>query len=1136
MAEIFDFSIGIKAQDDATETLNKVLGTCAQMGRCVDSLGRNSTESFEAVKTGVNGFADAMEQGTERAEKAARDANGRFVKSGMDITGGLKEAATFLQDLPNMVSEGLGDATITLTSGLKVLTAQLTATDEAAISMANTFQGKVLDSAISTGVGVTDLTEMATQMASVSVHLSDLQQEEIKTLSLLGDTYGLTGQQAGELMGNLAFTGNNLRALTDDAAQFQKDFQVIGLFNHLNDAMSGVNDLFAQFGNTVVGDGTKAAKSMLKNAAAMSRAFNIDIATAIQKTQASMQHFIGELDNFEDIELGLATDFGDSTKALFELGAGIGEAKELLKLGQDDAFLFAKKIKEIAAARGFDEKSQRRMIKLVAKSSDETTKQLLLHEESFNAEAQARKERATAAGEAVTSFGLMTKAARNTISKTMKSFGNLVELGKIMVAGVFGPVFSDAFNDANGALESFNKNVMKLRNRLADESGYFQTTVAPKIRSIGSALLAVGGAISSVITTVGSFKIFTKTIGGANKVMNKFGLKFDWLGKSAKGFFGKIGGLVKKFPLITAGIELVSMFKDLGAGFKSGEASGTQFMKFMGRLGEGVVNVLDNLTFGLPSKIMQMFTGSTDSLGDAVGKWFKNAFSSFQGRSLRIIVRDFVSDTVIFISKHTSAVADALGSMFKAGFKSVSKWWNGGQGALDFGTDLLLGLASLGNIIIDSAKGIFEGLFAVSFDAFATKVGIGLKVLWANVKSSFKSGALGMEIGFIKAATFASDAFASMKKSATVAVANIGEAFATAWPKMKIGFETAVHSIMSLATRMGKGIVLTMANVIGGMAEKAKELPGIGESARTELSNAASAMVGLTTKFNVFATAENERHANRMTALNQEVEAAALPYKMAREGAQLLFDKRVKQNAAIVRMAEENRAKVLTRDQREIARIREKGEEQLGLLTMQEKKEEEVNAQAEERNKLKARGLKLDEEALKQAQKAKKDGEKKILSLKQQEYLARETLIGEKAIAKARADAKARGLNTFQVQEVTDRETKKQIKRIEAIGKGLSSAAMAGSPKVKVPAKASPSLLQSSGKPVTNAAQKLTPTTGTTASKNAAMLGQLALAVGNLAASLNKPQVVEIKLAPTRDWILKSQRQMARDRRNRGMV
>lgn len=585
MAEIFDFAIAINARDNASASLDDV---------------------FEKLQTMHTQMSNTESEGIIGKDAPAKVG---MVSSAIN---GLTSAIETLSGVHKTLSESFDDDFLTVEDNYTKLAAQSTMSMSEASAATDKYISKTFELSIATGASVTAISEMGAALAQSSIFLDD---EDIiknaEAITHLGTTWEIEGNQLASLIGNTRFLGITIKDTLNEVAAASAAFKVPGLIENLPEVLNNVNNLFAEYGDRVTGDTGKITSSFIKQAAVASKAYNITMADAINKVNESMTKFVSELDQADDVFLGLSDDFGAGTNALFELGFSLQETQDLLKLGRDDALGFATAIKDAAANK--DMMTQRRLLKMIGKEFGGQTKELLERESVYNSMIQARDDAQKREAAGLVTFDDMTQSFRNSGKQLIDVFNTAIALGKTIIGGVLGKSAKSIFGGATDSLKDLNEQLLAINKRMNDPDSFFQKNIVPKMESIGKAVLVVSGGIASIASAFG----LVTGIKGIGKILELLtGGKSGGISKLGK----SIGGLGKKFLFF--GKKLLAPIMIFDTIMQAFKATGE------GGIIKGLAVAIDKTLMGIPSFLIQKFFPQLGSTWEEGWTNVKNYVSS----------------------------------------------------------------------------------------------------------------------------------------------------------------------------------------------------------------------------------------------------------------------------------------------------------------------------------------------------------------------------------------------------------------------------------------------------------------------------------------------------------------------------
>jgi hypothetical protein len=898
-SDIFDFQIAIEARDNATAVLENVTSNFIKLDKLMDDADKKKKNKKE-----------------EKEGKEKNPAKGMIE----ELRGVVDAIAGFSKTIEDMFDKTY----LGLEKGFRQVTSQYTSSLGEADAATDQFVLSTLKLANETGANVEKVGALFAGLGQYSIFLDDADIESnAATITELGTTYGMTADKIATLVGGTRFLGTDIGEAMDTAAAASQKFKVPGLIQAMPEIIQSTNEIFAEYGDRVTGDSQKIQDAFIEQAATVSKAYNIDIQSAIQKVSGTMKKFVGELDSIDDVRLGLADDFGEGTNALFELGYGLEETKRLLEDGKTNALGYAEAI--LASANNKPLAERERILKLIARSSSEQVKNMLLRPKILKAEQDARAAATTSTGKALASFAEATKSFKSTGSQAIAIFNNLVALGKVIVGSVFGPMAKDMFGNASKGLKGINESLIALQERVSDPNGFFKRFGGPVLAGIGTVALGISGAVASI---AGAFGLLgAKSIAGKGidqvksfldpkkggkivKFINNMLGKFGSLGK----VFKFLGGIVKGFAKVlgwplTAIMGIGTALSTLGKVFRDPDATGIE--KFGGLIA-GIFDGLDSVLLGIPGMIMgALLPGFENGIGAGINDLFSGMSEYFTGDGFSKMlgnmwakVSEFFSTLPEKISKFFTGIGPmiidvgknigaGIGGLIQMVFKAVwfqmvtlpkmvadafvGVWkWFTGEGTSEM-TDGVMGMvvnamASAQTLFLEgmSAIGLFlKGIFAGILESF----GQNWNTLWLN-----------MVAGYYK---YFENPFLDAMGAAVLGIMFIWGKFKKMKIKMWSAFEVVVEEFVYAAKTLFFGLIKAVgdkwANLLS-LIGKGMSLfsPGIG----TMIQSAAEKLRAFTaSKANKLTEAHNLELARikgsldkKLSAVNQEDGARLFKY------------------------------------------------------------------------------------------------------------------------------------------------------------------------------------------------------------------------------------------------------------------
>lgn len=688
MADIFDFQIAIQARDDASAVLDDVIGKFQSFEEEMDK----ARKSGEKAKEDIDPLGDKTPSKLQLLTNAVND---------------VSDAMGTLAGIPERIASSFDQTFLDMEDGFQRISAQSSMSAQDASAATDRYSQSALELSAATGVSVQAITELGVALGQSAIFLDDADvMANARAITHLGTTYGITGEQVASLISNTRFLGLSIAETLDTAANASAAFKTPGLIENLPEILTKVNDMYAEFGDRVVGSTKPITDSFIKQAATVSKAYNITMAEAISKVSEATRSFVNELDQLDDVSLGLADDFGGGTNALFELGLGMEETKRLLKLGQTDALGFAEAIRNAAATK--DMFTQRRLLKNIGKEFGGQTKELLLRESTYQSMITTRAEAQKRQNAGMVSFEEMTKSFRDSGKQAIEIFKNVVTLGKTIIGSVFGKSAKTIFGDSAKGLEGINTWLISINKTMNDPNSFFSKSVRPILDGIGKGVLLLTGAFGSLAGAFGLVGV-TSLAGKSLKFVNSF-LDPKKMGKIGKGIqgvgkmFGSIGKIFKflgkgakllgktiLFPLaIIEGVGVA--LNAMGKIFRDPEATGVE--KFGAIIG-GVLEGFDAFLLGIPGKIISwILPGFDEGIAVGVNGLFQSISEYFTGGGFSATMSNMTAQ----IGEFFSSLPETISSFFADMGPMIS----------DLGKNIGAGLAGLITFFIHDLPSYFQ--------------------------------------------------------------------------------------------------------------------------------------------------------------------------------------------------------------------------------------------------------------------------------------------------------------------------------------------------------------------------------------------------------------------------------------------
>ena len=533
-------------------------------------------------------------------------------------------------------------------------------TSEAADLMA----ASVLRTANANMVSVESVSALNTRLAGAAISMGDLTgsaEENLNTMVMMTESYGLTQDQVRDLAGSMKVTGNSLTDLAGVAVQFEKDFRVPGIINTLPEATEAAIAAQGQFGSVVGKSSRDISVNIMRMSGTYARALGVTAAEAANKARTTFMKFTGEVSSFEDIFLGLADDFTPLQTAFLETGISMEDMEDLMRKGATAPGEFAEEVKRIRDS--MDPQMGQRFFKQVLRNTDEATQRLLTQE---NAAAAANEATAGAGAEPENPsavFNEIAKSMRENAVDAKRMKDALVGAGEELTRLAGDEGVMRGLNNVSGVMQGVNEGLIGTYEEVRKNKEQFEaytgviegaTTALVGFNEAGKAfgkifdisgtliLGVVSGIsllwkpVSFLITKFKEWRALTGSAGtGAAKSaagVSKFGGAFKFVGKM-------IGKIALPIAVAIAAFDgIVDAVK--GVGDVLSDPSKTGWDKFNGvvmAILHGVWVGIDSFLLGIP----QMFVDGFMNIGQRVdtegSESFGKAVGNILGKGLQLI-------------------------------------------------------------------------------------------------------------------------------------------------------------------------------------------------------------------------------------------------------------------------------------------------------------------------------------------------------------------------------------------------------------------------------------------------------------------------------------------------------------------
>lgn len=807
---------------DAAASLREIKGILAG----ITGSGGDIAEDLQEVAGASTDAADELQEVADTACGITKCVGG--VKEGLqEVSGatqgwlaGLKEVPGLMDDAGKQAGkiQAASDLITENVSQLEFISVRTEAAIGGTRAEIEAFGKSAYDTANRTGVAWQQVAALQVGLRDVAVEFDSATaagQRQIDAMVMLNEVFELTPQQVASLAGTMKATGNNLEDLTGVAADFQKKFKVPGLINQLPAVAKGAMKAQGEFGSLVGKSSRDIMVNVTKMAGTYSRALGVTAAEGAQKAMATFTAFTKEIENYEDLFLGLADDFSPLQTAFLETGIGLEDLQDLMKKGQEDPAAYAEEVKRIRDS--MDPQMGERFFRQVLRNSDEATRALLTQEAAAKEAGDAMAGAGQEPEDPSAVFDNMAKAMRESAGDALKQKQALEETGKEMLRFAASEGVRDGIKKINDVIRGTNtllsEGIDKLnsnseaRERFRKVTADTTTVIAGLNTAIGAFQGLMGGAGTMIGGVGAALGFLWRPIGF---IIDKLGL-FKGATGTAAGAATKGGGIFKGFSKILGKLAFpigvaIAAFDNIAeavgnVGKILSDPNATGMEKFKSIVGEvlgAIWGTFDDFFLGLPGKFVEGFMGagkavSTEgaaSFGESVGEFLKGGIG---------VLLDFFTITV----------PDMLGKWWDATYQwFASRSWQ--EILLDPLIAVVGGFKAIGDQIFAFFGGVFKGLGG---DLDVLKASFGL--IWAGISEAFMLGLVDPIM----------DAWITLKGLLKIGVASIYDLFGLNFDGIALLFLNMAKSVNETFNKLIGGItgpLKTMAEAIGwdGMADK----------------------------------------------------------------------------------------------------------------------------------------------------------------------------------------------------------------------------------------------------------------------------------------------------------------------------
>lgn len=707
---LFNFGVGLQGQDSASGVFDGVQARVSDLREATNAYAATATRAFDGV-------GDAIER---RATAALRS----FGENFSGLRGDLQEISSALTfDMGSSFNE----QALTLTDTTKKLAVQFGEGDE----KARMFTNDIVEMSALTGQSIDVFSNLATSLAKAGIDISELSRTtrvltddgqtlqtvwgEQEYLATLIDAFGVAGDEAAEFAKGSKLLGLSINDTLDEVTTFQRNFRMPGMLEQVPEAAQSAIRSISEFGTEIAGESKDIVANTLQMGAVFAKTFGRSMRESVQEAARTMQQFNQEQLGLRKIAVGLATDFSPMITSFLETGESLDLVRHKLRQAATDRFgpiRFAEYVRGVYerlenAGQGLQ--AERFLIQM-REQAPEAARSLIAIPGALEA---ARKEMERVVRFEQNNKGLKTfqeigTQMWDTGKVAIDVFKNLVTLSKTLVGIMFEPVAKEIFGGVGNDLKSFNDRLADLVKRVNDADGVFQKKWKPTLVATGKVILAIGTGATLAASAVGTLATAFTIKAGVTKSWGLLARIVPGLGTAGsrtlgifKGGTKIVGALGKKILLPLMAVKsLVTGLRDMASILKDPEASGAEkFGAIMRGLAVGVTDFVDDLLFGIPSKLANYFFPELgDSLEQGVGDLFDRAWSRI---------------TNLFTEENLDVARQWLSDVFARGAEWLSEFDISGsvQGITRDVTTALVGIAKFGaETVWDVTVAVFTGL------------------------------------------------------------------------------------------------------------------------------------------------------------------------------------------------------------------------------------------------------------------------------------------------------------------------------------------------------------------------------------------------------------------------------------------
>jgi hypothetical protein len=678
---VYQLSIGLFAKDMMSSVVQKASDATLYLTENVKALGREIGGGFkkygEDYEKNLNGAEFALSSLNMGMDKAAGSRLPKMAQ-GFRVLG--KSVLPFGKMLTEAQEKIEGfDLAIGGSGASTSLLEFEQATHLAAVNLgqagdsAKYMSSEILSGVASTQYSVGEISALNSGLSAVGVNMASFGRVTQDTMIGLVNTFGMSAEQIASTNAVVGSFDGSITELADDAAKFQKDFQMPGMFRELEGVTQFALDAQLRFGKEVVGSGKDVIRGVMKMGGVFAKTFGTDIAGGLEKARAHMGALAGSSRHFKDVFLGLESGMDPLTQAFQRVGANLFQTQKLFQDTQDDPIAFAEAVQRMRKnipSKLLDDKFMRELQKTLPESTYAMIENTNLLTEAQNQQAAAFARSQSRMGKSESAFKELNDTALDTVLAMKDMWKNV----RGMIAATMRQTgltdaLKDAFKGAKDTFVGFSKGIQEF----VEGEGFqaWAGRLKPLLASVGKWTLLAGSAFGGLFSAIAGFKAAKAGFGVFNTAMKTTGTNLARFGKvtGVNGVVGKgitkltggIGKLAGKFPLLSRTGKIagksIATFGKMGAKAIPGVGQviaavggiGTALMDMGDVLGDpnatgmekfealargtikGTVDFFDNLLLGIPSMILNKFF---PDLEDSFDRGFENLFGGVRDYDL----------------------------------------------------------------------------------------------------------------------------------------------------------------------------------------------------------------------------------------------------------------------------------------------------------------------------------------------------------------------------------------------------------------------------------------------------------------------------------------------------------------------